>query len=223
MCYISKYKQYKYNVEENELMKTLRNIVTTLAIGTGILFVGGHSAQASETSVVDYLYQKGEDHSFSNRSELASNYGIANYTGTAQQNINLLSLLKGNTGEVVHTQAPVQAEPKKEVAAQKPQGKTITVLATAYTADPAENGGTYGGVVKTAMGHNLSANPIMKMVAVDPRVIPLGSRIYVEGYGEAIAGDTGGAIKGNRIDVLMPSKSQSSDWGRKTVQVTILN
>ena len=62
----------------------------------------------------------------------------------------------------------------------------------------------------------------MKMVAVDPRVIPLGSRIYVEGYGEAIAGDTGGAIKGNRIDVLMPSKSQSSDWGRKTVQVTIL-
>ena len=133
-------------------MKTLRNIVTTLAIGTGILFVGGHSAQASETSVVDYLYQKGEDHSFSNRSELASNYGIASYTGTAQQNINLLSLLKGNTGEVVHTQAPVQAEPKKEVAAQKPQGKTITVLATAYTADPAENGGTYGGVVKTAMG-----------------------------------------------------------------------
>ncbi|UNA01491.1 peptidase [Bacillus phage vB_BcgM] len=204
-------------------MKTLRNIVTTLAIGTGILFVGGHSAQASETSVVDYLYQKGEDHSFSNRSQLATNYGIGNYTGTAEQNINLLSLLKGNTTEVVHTQAPVQAEPKKEIAAQKPQGKTITVMATAYTADPAENGGTYGGVVKTAMGHNLSANPSMKMVAVDPRVIPLGSRIYVEGYGEAIAGDTGGAIKGNRIDVLMPSKSQSSDWGRKTVQVTILN
>lgn len=204
-------------------MKTLRNIVTTLAIGTGILFIGGHSAQASETSVVDYLYQKGEDHSFANRSQLAANYGIGNYAGTAEQNINLLSLLKGNTTEVVHTQAPVQSEPKKETVAQKPQGKTITVLATAYTADPAENGGTYGGVVKTAMGHNLSANPGMKMVAVDPRVIPLGSRIYVEGYGEAIAGDTGGAIKGNRIDVLMPSKSQSSDWGRKTVQVTILN
>lgn len=204
-------------------MKTLRNIVTTLAIGTGILFIGGHSAQASETSVVDYLYQKGEDHSFANRSQLAANYGIGNYAGTAEQNINLLSLLKGNTTEVVHTQAPVQSEPKKEPVVQKPQGKTITVLATAYTADPAENGGTYGGVVKTAMGHNLSANPGMKMVAVDPRVIPLGSRIYVEGYGEAIAGDTGGAIKGNRIDVLMPSKSQSSDWGRKTVQVTILN
>lgn len=211
-------------------MIKLRNIVTTLALGTGVLLVGGTNAEASETSVVDYLYQKGEDHSFNSRSQLASEYGISNYTGTAQQNVNLLTLLKGDNGEVSPReereainnvqQGQVQPAPKQE---SKPQGRTITVLATAYTADPAENGGTYGGVVKTAMGHNLSANPSMKMVAVDPRVIPLGSRIYVEGYGEAIAGDTGGAIKGNRIDVLMPSKSQSSNWGRKTVQVTILN
>lgn len=211
-------------------MIKLRNIVTTLALGTGVLLVGGTSAEASETSVVDYLYQKGEDHSFNSRSQLASEYGISNYTGTAQQNVNLLTLLKGDNGEVSPReereainnvqQGQVQPAPKQE---SKPQGRTITVLATAYTADPAENGGTYGGVVKTAMGHNLSANPSMKMVAVDPRVIPLGSRIYVEGYGEAIAGDTGGSIKGNRIDVLMPSKSQSSNWGRKTVQVTILN
>lgn len=211
-------------------MIKLRNIVTTLAVGTGVLLVGGTSAQASETSVVDYLYQKGEDHSFNSRSQLASEYGISNYTGTAQQNVNLLTLLKGDNGEVspreeieainnVQNTNPTP-QPKQE---SKPQGRTITVLATAYTASPDENGGTYGGVVKTAMGHNLSANPSMKMVAVDPRVIPLGSRIYVEGYGEAIAGDTGGAIKGNRIDVLMPSKSQSSNWGRKTVQVTILN
>ncbi len=43
----------------------------------------------------------------------------------------------------------------------------------------------------------------MKMIAVDPKVIPLGSKVWVEGYGEAIAGDTGGAIKGNRIDILL--------------------
>lgn len=215
-------------------MIKLRNMVTTLALGTGVLLVGGTSAQASETSVVDYLYQKGEYHSFSSRSQLASEYGISNYTGTAQQNVNLLTLLKGDNGEVSpreeneainnvqQSQGQVQSAPNPKQES-KPQSRTITVEATAYTADPNENGGTYGGVVKTAMGHNLSANPSMKMVAVDPRVIPLGSRIYVEGYGEAIAGDTGGAIKGNRIDVLMPSKSQSSNWGRKTVQVTILN
>ena len=45
----------------------------------------------------------------------------------------------------------------------------------------------------------------MKMIAVDPKVIPLGSKVWVEGYGEAIAGDTGGAIKGNRIDILLGS------------------
>ena len=47
------------------------------------------------------------------------------------------------------------------------------------------------------------------MIAVDPNVIPLGSKVYVEGYGEAIAADTGGAIKGNKIDVHVPSKSQA--------------
>ena len=46
----------------------------------------------------------------------------------------------------------------------------------------------------------------MKLIAVDPSVIPLGSKVWVEGYGVAIAGDTGGAIKGNKIDVLMPIK-----------------
>ncbi|MGG0299521.1 3D domain-containing protein [Bacillus albus] len=101
-------------------------------------------------------------------------------------------------------------------------GKEIYVEATAYTADPAENGYGPGQIVKSKMGHNLTANPGMKLIAVDPSVIPLGSRVYVEGYGEAIAGDTGGAIKGHRIDVLMPDKGTSSNWGRRTVKVTIL-
>ncbi|MBJ7936982.1 cell wall-binding protein EntB [Bacillus cereus] len=99
--------------------------------------------------------------------------------------------------------------------------RELTVVATAYTADPSENG-TYGGRVLTAMGHDLTANPNMRIIAVDPKVIPLGSKVWVEGYGEAIAGDTGSAIKGNRIDVLMGSKSKAMNWGRKTVKVKIL-
>ncbi|HDR6310767.1 TPA: cell wall-binding protein [Bacillus cereus] len=102
-------------------------------------------------------------------------------------------------------------------------GKELYVHATAYTADPAENGYGPGEIVKSKMGHNLTANPGMKLIAVDPSVIPLGSRVYVEGYGEAIAGDTGGAIKGHKIDVLMPDKASSSKWGRKNVKVTILS
>ncbi|EAO51932.1 enterotoxin / cell-wall binding protein [Bacillus thuringiensis serovar israelensis ATCC 35646] len=94
--------------------------------------------------------------------------------------------------------------------------RELTVVATAYTADPSENG-TYGGRVLTAMGHDLTANPNMRIIAVDPKVIPLGSKVWVEGYGEAIAGDTGSAIKGI---VLMFNGVQkvSYDWGRTTVK-----
>ncbi|TKA05491.1 enterotoxin [Bacillus thuringiensis] len=116
-----------------------------------------------------------------------------------------------------------EEERAKEVSKNNIQSakRELTVVATAYTADPSENG-TYGGRVLTAMGHDLTANPNMRIIAVDPKVIPLGSKVWVEGYGEAIAGDTGSAIKGNRIDVLMGSKSKAMNWGRKTVKVKIL-
>jgi 3D (Asp-Asp-Asp) domain-containing protein len=60
------------------------------------------------------------------------------------------------------------------------------------------------------------------VVAVDPKVIPLGSKLYVEGYGYAIAGDTGGAIKGNRIDVFFYSSDEMAKWGRRWARVFVL-
>ncbi|PEA53691.1 hypothetical protein CON64_17005 [Bacillus pseudomycoides] len=74
----------------------------------------------------------------------------------------------------------------------------------------------------SAGGYNYKANPNMKLIAVDPRIIPLGTKVWVEGYGYAVAGDTGGAIKGNRIDVLMPTESQAEAWGRKQVKIKVL-
>ncbi|PHF81671.1 enterotoxin [Bacillus toyonensis] len=126
--------------------------------------------------------------------------------------------------EKVKEEAKAQEIAKaKEVSKNNTQSakRELTVVATAYTADPSENG-TYGGRVLTAMGHDLTINPNMRIIAVDPKVIPLGSKVWVEGYGEAIAGDTGSAIKGNRIDVLMGSKSKAMNWGRQTVKVKIL-
>jgi len=61
------------------------------------------------------------------------------------------------------------------------------------------------------------------VVAVDPKVIPLGSKLYVEGYGYAIAGDTGGAIKGDRIDVFFYSSDETARWGRRWVRVFVLS
>lgn len=94
--------------------------------------------------------------------------------------------------------------------------KEMYVTATAYSHETSRTGLTY-------MGYNIKKNPNMKLIAVDPSVIPLGSKVWVEGYGEAIAGDTGGAIKGHKIDVLMPSGSQALNWGVKVVKVAILN
>ncbi len=93
----------------------------------------------------------------------------------------------------------------------------MTVEATAYTANCAGCSGT------TATGVDLKANPNQKVIAVDPSVIPLGSKVYVEGYGEAVAADTGGAIKGNRIDVFVPSESDAQQFGRKSVKITVMN
>ncbi|MBS4221108.1 DUF348 domain-containing protein [Bacillus sp. FJAT-49711] len=96
-------------------------------------------------------------------------------------------------------------------------GKEMYVNATAYTAYC--NG--CSGV--TATGINLRSNPNVKVIAVDPNVIPLGSKVWVEGYGYAVAGDTGGAIKGNRIDIFVASKEEAYRFGRRQVKIRVLN
>lgn len=65
--------------------------------------------------------------------------------------------------------------------------------------------------------------PAVGMVAVDPSVIPLGTKLYVEGYGYAWAADTGGSIRGDRIDLFMEEYGQCVNWGRKSVKVYILS
>lgn len=59
-------------------------------------------------------------------------------------------------------------------------------------------------------------------IAVDPAVIPLGSKVYVDGYGYAIASDTGSAIKGSRIDIYLNSSSECDNWGRRSVNVLVV-
>lgn len=61
------------------------------------------------------------------------------------------------------------------------------------------------------------------VIAVDPRVIPLGTRVFIPGYGYAVAGDTGGAIHGTRIDLCFNTRAEALAWGRRTVTVIILD
>jgi 3D (Asp-Asp-Asp) domain-containing protein len=95
--------------------------------------------------------------------------------------------------------------------------RVFTMIATGYSPSPAENGGNRSG--RTAIGLKIGHG----VVAVDPRFIPLGSRLYIEGYGYAIAADTGGAIKGNRIDLGEDSYRKAQQVGRRQVKVHILD
>ncbi|MGW8425230.1 LysM peptidoglycan-binding domain-containing protein [Peribacillus simplex] len=110
-----------------------------------------------------------------------------------------------------------KADTNNESSNQAGIEKEITVRATAYTADCQGCSGT------TATGVNLKANPDAKVISVDPSVIPLGSKVYVEGYGYATAADTGSAIKGNRVDIFVPNEKDAVNWGVKNVKVQILN
>lgn len=113
--------------------------------------------------------------------------------------------------------AQATAQATAQAATTQPVGQTFIMESTAYSSDPAD---ALGGGTVTATGQNLLTNPMA--VAVDPNVIPLGTRLYVEGYGEAIASDTGGAIKGNIVDVHFSTYEQCIQWGRRQVKVTIL-
>lgn len=101
--------------------------------------------------------------------------------------------------------------------------KVLNVTATAYDPSPETN----AGYSKTALG----LTPEYGVVAVDPRVIPLGTKLYIESsdggaswvYGYCIAGDTGGAIKGNRVDLCYNTKSECIQFGRRSATVYILN
>ena len=91
-------------------------------------------------------------------------------------------------------------------------GHAIRMIATAYTA------GCYGCSGITASGVRAGFG----IIAVDPRVIPLGTKLFVPGYGRAVAGDTGGAIVGNRVDLGMNTQHEAMSFGRRPITVYIL-
>ena len=86
--------------------------------------------------------------------------------------------------------------------------RTMKVEASAYT-----------GYSTTSTGQK----PVWGTIAVDPKVIPYGTKVYIPQFGRTfIANNTGGAIKGNKIDIFMNSKKECYNWGRRTIEIQIL-
>lgn len=90
--------------------------------------------------------------------------------------------------------------------------KVMKCIATSYTGDKI----TATGTVPVRVEGGLST------IAVDPTVIPLGTKVYVDGYGYAVASDTGGLIKGNKIDLFLDTESEALDYGIREVNLTII-
>ncbi len=126
-------------------------------------------------------------------------------TGTMKSGQNLESLTK------VESKVSDTSDNEKEVEETKEIEPSPTVLIMTATAYTHTGNATATGVM-----------PKVGMIAVDPNVIPLGAKVHVKGYGYATATDTGGAIKGNVIDLFMDTRSECINWGRRTVEVTIL-
>jgi len=91
-------------------------------------------------------------------------------------------------------------------------GKALHMIATAYTAGCAGCSGITASGMRAGFG----------IIAVDPSVIPLGTKLFIPGYGRAVAGDIGGAIRGNRVDLGMNSYDEAIRWGKQPVTVYIL-
>lgn len=188
----------------------IKKVFALLAVLVASTFIFVGTSEAASHTV-----KKGE-----NLTMIAKKYDT---TVKALMKHNKLNSTKLQIKQVIQLPKTAKNQPavKKKIATKSaidPSNvkKTIKMTATAYTA----NCKGCSGITKT--GINLRKNPSLKVIAVDPKIIPLGSKVWVEGYGMAVAGDIGGAIKGNKIDVFINNKSSANKWGRKQVTVKIL-
>lgn len=161
------------------------------------------NADAKEKQLIEDQRQKELAQAATVAAQKAQEIATQNAKNVAAQNTTLLA----------SPSSPSSVTPSPTVSTgPATNGTSYTMEATAYS--------DYGF---TASGSTTHRNPAGdSTIAVDINVIPIGTRVYVSGYGYAIAEDTGGAIKGNIIDVYLPTAAEASAWGRRTVTVTII-
>lgn len=117
-----------------------------------------------------------------------------------------LTTLDSHARRVVHRAEAIQRRSPAPPAPVTATPGTITVTATGYSLG----------------GHTSTGLPVgYGVVAVDPGVIPLGTRLSIPGYGEGVAADTGGAVSGYAIDLWFPSLADALAWGRRTVTISL--
>ena len=111
---------------------------------------------------------------------------------------------------------------RRSAPAPAPPAEAPSAAAARLPAAPGTRTLAVDAVAYHLPGRTASGLPVgVGVIAVDPTVIPLGTRVFVPGYGAAVAADVGSAIKGNIIDLWMPSTAAARAWGRRTVTITV--
>jgi peptidoglycan DL-endopeptidase CwlO len=170
------------------------------------------SAAASATALssarsqrVSYLEQLASQRAL-NRSQIGSLESRAQAIQARAEQLAVRQAAVASVPAPLSSPAPAPAPSAPAPGPSAAAGRTLTVIATAYT----------------LRGHTATGAPVgYGVVAVDPSVIPLGTRMSIPGYGEGVAADTGGAIQGAVIDLWFPNAAAASAWGRRTVTITL--
>ncbi len=118
-----------------------------------------------------------------------------------------------NTLDMVEVEEPARENIIETSYGTINYSNVMSMEATAYLPTDGSGAGITATGIRATYG----------IVAVDPRVIPLGTKVYIPGYGVALAADTGGAIKGYKIDLCMESYSDCMRFGRRNVTVYVLD
>jgi 3D (Asp-Asp-Asp) domain-containing protein len=150
------------------------------------------------------------------------------FIGTLQLKARQLTALQAAAQRVEaksqRLQAAASVLPPNPATGDAPSTTPAVTFADAPAAAPVSGGRT---ITVSSTGYSLPGRTATGMpvgwgvVAVDPSLIPLGTRLTIPGYGEGVAADTGGAVRGATIDLWFPSHAQALGWGRRTVTITL--
>jgi 3D (Asp-Asp-Asp) domain-containing protein/peptidoglycan hydrolase CwlO-like protein len=214
-------KSYKYNNDNIARLligaKNLNEVATVIYIYRHIIRENNSLIEdfKSEKKRYEMAYRESED-SKSKISTLKENIIKEKDTLSVylKEKQDLLAKVKGEKSQFT----TVLAQIKERIRQIQPPGLILTgewdMVATAYFS----GGGGLNGNGITAIGLQTKKG----IVAVDPKVIPLGTRLYIPGYGEALAADTGGWVKGNRIDLVFDSLEDCYRYGRRKIKVYLV-
>lgn len=168
------------------------------------------NAEAEKRSQEEAASQSSQNNSNSTN----SNSNLNNSKSKSNESNSSSASSPSNSGSL-SSRGTTDSGNSRSSTSEKQSWKTFS--ATAYTALCTGCSGI------TSTGINLNTNPNSKVIAVDPSVIPLGSRVEVKGYGTFLAADTGGAINGNKIDIFMAKRGDAVSFGRRNVEIRVLD